>query len=103
MELSPNRFPSVSMHSATHPNVPMENLGRTIVPPASSTRVSSMAQSLTLKYTVVPRLREDGLVQGHGAGDVPHVPIECVFRGFRSIVSDLSNHAFRNKSISHFG
>lgn len=49
IELSPNRFPSVSAHSATQPNSPMENLGRNNRPPAAATRAASTAQSSTLK------------------------------------------------------
>lgn len=49
IEFSPKTLPSVSLHSATQPNWPIENLGRMTVPPAATTRACSTAQSATLK------------------------------------------------------
>ncbi len=49
IEFSPSMLPSVSMHRLTHPNCPMENLGRKTLPPAATTRSCSTAQSATLK------------------------------------------------------
>ena len=54
IELKPTILPSVSSQRLTHPNSPMENFGRMILPPAATTRDSSTEQSFAPKYNVVP-------------------------------------------------
>ena len=49
MEVKPIMFPSVSRQSVTKPNSPIENFGRTTVPPDLATSSSCLAQSSTEK------------------------------------------------------
>jgi hypothetical protein len=56
MACSPIGLPFVSSTTEMKPNSPIAIFGRQTWPPAGTTRLSSMAQSSQLKYTMVPPL-----------------------------------------------